>query len=461
MDGKLLFLHLSDIHFSKSKIGEPYDLDNDLRHRLEADARIVANKLGPPNATLISGDVAFSGSRDEYEMAKAWLDEHLCVAINGDPASIWSVPGNHDVYQAIIKSRPTYADLRLKFRSEAVDQIDHLLNRHLSEPEVFYTPIEEYNNFALEFGCDIGIKRPVWDSGNEFSLNDGSILRLFGLNSTMISDHTDHIDTGKMVLGSHQCQIPVHPGVENVVICHHPFDWIRDGDLADEILNPRCFMQLVGHKHKHKLRQVDKSLLQVSAGAVHPSRNEPGWQPRYNWIQLCVTNENEMRQMRIEVFPRVWNPTKQAFDADYNNCEPGQISKVFFLDLPPLPPEFTESSTPAESPTKVDLSLKTSSEDPTVHDEENDSIEHSDSRGNPIMNPKRTLARRYFQLGYAKKMKIATELQLLDDSDGQLPDQERQKCQLRRAKEKGILGKLWDLVELAHNDGRYPHNPFN
>ena len=75
----------------------------------------------------------------------------------------------------------------------------------------------------------------------------------------------------------------------------------------------------------------------------------------------------------------------------------------------------------------------------------------SDNRGNLVRDPERALARRFFQLGYVQKVKLAAELSLLDEADDDLTDQERQRRYLVRAKEKGLLQKLWDRVEQLHN----------
>jgi hypothetical protein len=368
------------------------------------------------------------------------------------------VPGNHDVDQAIIRTKPTYVDVRKKLRKCKVAEIEDLLHYHLSESEVFYSPIKEYNEFAVELGCEVTVGRPVWDTKDEFKLNDGATLRVFGLNSSLVSDENDDIDTGKVVLGKYQAQIPIKEGVENLVVCHHPPDWLRDGDMTDETLNPRSCIQLFGHKHKHRLRILDGSLLQVAAGAVHPSRKESDWEPRYNWLVIWVEVADRKRTMKVEVYPRVWNKYEQSFDADRNNCDEGKRFRLVSLALSP----FAASKKPEARPATENIVVGPANDSNLVFEDvpNTDSQKSKDSRGNPIMNARRTLARRYFQLGYVQKMRIATDLELLDDLDDQLPDHERQRRHLQRAKAKGVLAAFWERVEQEHGDGRYPDNPF-
>ena len=76
MSQPLIFLHLSDIHFSK-RSSSAYDPDLDLRKELVADAVHMMEKLKICSGILVSGDIAFSGKPDEYAKAKDWLGE-LC-----------------------------------------------------------------------------------------------------------------------------------------------------------------------------------------------------------------------------------------------------------------------------------------------------------------------------------------------------------------------------------------------
>jgi 3',5'-cyclic AMP phosphodiesterase CpdA len=97
-DKPLVFLHLSDIHFSK-RSGRAGDLDEDLRRELEADALGVRRTFDHFTGILVSGDIAFSGQSAEYDTAKSWLNR-LCAALGCPPEDVWVVPGNHDVERA-------------------------------------------------------------------------------------------------------------------------------------------------------------------------------------------------------------------------------------------------------------------------------------------------------------------------------------------------------------------------
>ncbi len=455
----LLFVHLSDIHFCKADLGSAYDLDEDLRRLLVADARAMASKLERPSGILISGDIAFHGRKEEYDTAREWLDNELCYTVGVEPSGVWCVPGNHDVDRSIIKEKPSYEDARKEIRQCLPNQIDSFLRRHLKEPEKLYTPITAFNWFAEQFGCDIDAKRPVWDTEDKLTLNDGTILRIYGLNSSLISDSNDDVETGKMVLGTQQVLIPQDSDVENVVLCHHPPDWLRDGDMVEETLKPRCRLQLFGHKHRHRLTTIDSAFVRIAAGAVHPSRSEQEWEPRYNWLKLWVDADGPTgRTLKVLVFPRIWNKTDQKFSADRHNTDAYEDFKSVALPLDPKAVPCQKSATVALA--IVGHNEQIESDNSSASGDEEASVEVRDSRGNPIMDRERALVRRYLTLGYVQRMRVATDLGLLKDGDDELPEGERHKLQLKRAKEDGILDRLWDQVEEEHGDGRYPVNPF-
>jgi len=69
----LNFVHLSDIHFTGKSGNSCFDLDSDVRHELQRDAAALVQRVGLVNGVLVTGDIAFSGARDEYAKAGAWL----------------------------------------------------------------------------------------------------------------------------------------------------------------------------------------------------------------------------------------------------------------------------------------------------------------------------------------------------------------------------------------------------
>jgi hypothetical protein len=87
-DADLAFLHLSDIHFRKGRMGDAHDIDSDLRNELERDLRIVrSTKVRKLDGIIVSGDIAFGGQTEEFDYGDAWI-ERICELLDC-PKSRW------------------------------------------------------------------------------------------------------------------------------------------------------------------------------------------------------------------------------------------------------------------------------------------------------------------------------------------------------------------------------------
>lgn len=98
---KPTFVHLSDIHFHGNLRSEIFDLDTEVRVELERDLGRVKDQQGTMDAILVSGDIAFSGKKDQYDQARLWL-EKICEIVGCPKSNVWTVPGNHDVDRDVI-----------------------------------------------------------------------------------------------------------------------------------------------------------------------------------------------------------------------------------------------------------------------------------------------------------------------------------------------------------------------
>jgi hypothetical protein len=256
------------------------------------------------------------------------------------------------------------------------------------------------------------------------------------VNSTIVSDHQDHIYK-KIILGRYQ--LPDRDaGVANLLLCHHPPDWWGDSDQLIDDMENRCHIQLFGHKHRHRLKRVNNSLV-LSAGAVHPDRDEDGWQPRYNWIKVFVNGEGTSRKLAVTVFPRLWSAQDTKFVADTISCR-GKDSVEHSLDLEPW-------TAPTQNSTQTERNRGS-------HENEPVRVE-----GN-AMKKNRILTYRFFELPHVKRLDVARDLSLIRDEDEGLSDTELFHRIMIRSRDEGRLAELWDKVQEQHNDGEYRDNPY-
>jgi predicted MPP superfamily phosphohydrolase len=215
---KLVFLHLSDIHFKSPNAGDPYDLDRDTRNELTIDVERVVNEVGGLTGILITGDIAFGGAKADFDIAFSWL-EGLCDNLGCPPSQVYMVPGNHDVDRGLIDNSEMIKLAHREIRTSSPDASDEMIAKFYRDDfakKALYEPIANYNEFAAKFGCEISAKNPFWHS--DLKLNDGSILRLRGLNSALVSDSDDDDGNGRLVLGSFQTVLERQKGVEYVTL---------------------------------------------------------------------------------------------------------------------------------------------------------------------------------------------------------------------------------------------------
>ena len=438
---RTVLLHLSDIHFVKDKSGTRLDIDADVRNELLIDAQGLARDLGSVHGVVVSGDIAFAGKPEEYEIAVRWLAE-LANAVGCPPNRTWLTPGNHDVDWEQI-------DLTLELVHERLRSIDPLrindqLTTFLRDPNVgaaLLRPLHAYRGFAGLQGCGFSAEQPFWEQ--DLPLNDGSILRVRGVTSTLVSSRGDR--KGLMVLGLAPATLPRRDGVEYMVLCHHPMDWFREQEELDNRLPTRARILLFGHKHLQRLRREEDCVV-LTAGAVHPFRNERLWKPRYNWLALRVEESADgERQLEVKVFQRVWSEGEQRFEPDSYH---GAVSRRFTFEIAPWSGAGAAIgrgeclTTPAQTRSDAEIVIHLAAE--AVHDQ---------AAQREVMDAALRLAERFWRLPYHVRFRILRQLELIESHEKTLPEEERIVRAFRRARELGKLEALEAAVE-SHGDQR-------
>lgn len=430
MSEELILLHLSDIHFGKPGSSGFYDLDGQLRNEIELDLGRLRTLLGTSRGILITGDIAYSGKKDQYQKAVEWLKK-ITKIVGCDEDDVWSVPGNHDVDRTVIKNsnllRIWHERMREKCNTQS--QIDEELVS-ASEDQVCVRAVSDamlqyIDEFAHKFGCYVDLKKPTWS--DDLLLNDGSKLRLHGLTSTFISnDLDDYKSKNRMVLGTAQVDIKRELGVENLVLCHHPPQWLIDEDFVETKLKALFRIQLFGHKHSQNLEQIGKAL-RLSAGAVHPDRKDLDWTPRYNVLSLKV-EENNGRFLHVEVWPRIWNSQSSKFVPEYG--EGGKEYREYNLELDPWtrPEIVQEAEEKGVSTAAVAL--------------------QSSSMKKARINTRhyRKLVYSFFSLPIHQRVAILSRLNLIPDEASESIDNRTFDSALLSAKKRQLLDKIWDAV---------------
>jgi len=419
----LLILHVSDIHFKSPECLDPAtDPDFAIRSLMMRDLAQQIEKLGNVGAILIGGDVAFKAAKDEYETAWHWIQQ--LAEISGCPAGrIFVVPGNHDVDRGMIRSSVGIQNVQHAISSAPLDRRERVLRQQLGDADAGQTLFKshsEYNEFAAPLGCQIWPGKPFWHQDVD-DLGHGVTLRIYGLTSSLLSGQRGENDEpGGLYLSPLQTVLYPAPNTANLVLIHHPPEWLSDGEAVDEALNTRASFHLLGHKHKQRATMAE-DWVRLGAGAVNPDRGELPYEPGYNLIDLQVMGTGAERAITVELHQRTLQPNPERF----RSIETKHGDTVFR----------TKIVIPEERPIPVPGAGKHAVVNVPSQD---DGLQEDDAAGpdaEAAMGDEdtRDLLYRFWRLDSSQRREIASKLDLLEEDEKSLPEPERYGRALIRA----------------------------
>lgn len=439
---KIVLVHLSDIHFTGSS-GSVHDVDQNVRDELLRDVTALTKQLGSATGVLVTGDIAFSGKKDEYQHAAVWLRE-VCDAVGCEEQHVSVVPGNHDVDRKLAGGVITKM-LHQSIRGLDGPAIDSKLREFFSDAQsasALLAPLAEYNVFAQPYGCAVSATEPYWQ--RDLRLSCGTTIRMRGLCSAYVSNTED--DKGKMILGTAYAGVQRENGVLHLTLCHHPPEWLRDQDPVDDHLKSKVHIQLFGHKHAQRVDLINDKVRLV-AGAMHPERREPTWVPTYNVLEI---ERRDDEHIGLRLYQRRWNQPETSFTADR---DPDTGKEFREYKWPRFPRQISAAAIPQSLASNVaqvaQMPLAVSGVSATSTAEANSNGEDHRQR----------LTFRFLRLSTLDRYQIALKLGLMREGDDALLPNTVFLEVFRRAMETQRLAELWDETERRHDD-RTPTNPF-
>jgi predicted phosphodiesterase len=433
----MLLIHLSDIHFRATEAGLPDDPNGGLRSDLLEDIRFMRTSIGRSvDCILISGDIAFAGQAAEYDFAYRWLEQELCPTAGCALENVFVIPGNHDVNRRAAQA-PVQQGARADLRRRAANEVEGELRRYLHDrmsAQVLFDPIENYNHFAAKFLCALG---PYGQTGSgappdtenasrpfatrDLPLNDGSVLRLWGFNSVLVSDAQDA--EGQMLLDPAAAQIPAELGVTHLVMCHHPFNWLKNRAGFQDRIEQVAKLQLFGHEHSRRIED-NRRFLRIRAGALQPDRDEPDWKPGYNWIDLAVSGTGENRQLDVQAWVR------QHERSTFIPVPNPERQDPWHMPIP-LPVWHAPAIVPVAQQGPAQIS-----------EPQAPVVEVPVTPSSPAPVTLRSVTLKFFKLKEHEQRRVIVQLELDDETDHDLKDYELAIAAVRRSEQRGRLAEL-------------------
>lgn len=320
------WLHLSDWHH-----GSPdWDREVVLEKLVEriGQRTEIAPELAALDFIVFSGDLAFSGGKDQFEAAWNGLLEPVS-RITGVPLNrLFIVPGNHDLERSRFDLLPAALNQGIKSRNEILPWLVDAEKRQL-----LLGPFRSYSEFLAK-------RLPhqtAWAASSIFQAG-GRAVGVAGLNSAMLCgrkypDGAER-DRGSLVVGEPQFREAlrqIKSADIRVFVMHHPFDWLAEFDVNDirrQLLGSAHFV-LTGHVHQSEIRAergTDGDSILFPAGASYDRRNSPDqhYINSFNFVHLDLDAGTGI------AYIEKWSEINSAWMPNYEVFRDGR----FPFDLP-------------------------------------------------------------------------------------------------------------------------------
>jgi predicted phosphodiesterase len=331
------WLHLSDWHqgypdFDRQVILEA--LLDDVKKRAE-----IASCLEKVDAVIFSGDIAYSGQKQEYDQVTSDLIGPL-QEILGHGVKFVFAPGNHDLDRKKTPLIPVEWRQRMSlFESGTSVPFRDLVATDGAYP-VLLGPFSEFYSFASRHGCSKIRNYPISVSKIEV---EERLVGITTVNSAMNSaahklQSASHEsppylwDYGALILTEDQIRQAIK-AVEGcslkLLVLHHPISWLAPDDQAqiEELISSNFDLVLHGHEHIPRFVSVENNISTVKfipAGATFDKRkpNDPRFRSSINFGSIEVPSRNG------RVFHRHWVDERDSWQADTTHWEDGQTHFV-------------------------------------------------------------------------------------------------------------------------------------
>jgi calcineurin-like phosphoesterase family protein len=425
---ELKIVHLSDIHFRNEDKLIGINSDDNMREDVVRELIRFSNEFGAIDAMIVSGDIAFSGKIEEFAIARKWLYSIL-ERTRSPNAKIIVCPGNHDVDQAVLND--AILDMHDKVRSEKdVEKRQSMLLARLGKEQsrdLLMSALGNYNDFAVEFACEFYPDRSRYTWFHDLTLNDGSTLRVRGLNSTILCGLKDAKHS--LFLGRNSWSLKKEDGVEYLVFAHHPPSWLYDEVEMKNELDDKARIQMYGHEHAARI-DAGVDSVRLFAGAINPERDHAGWMPGFNFLRLEVCMEREKRMLSVITHSMQWQNTSPSQFVMYKGKHADGTHRQLFALSPWSAPPSQATNEP---------SSRDALESPTT-----------EARKMPEPKPEfseQMILRLFFDLNFATQTQILDKLGLLEKADSGLPHFMQIKNALKRAKERDLFKNLLNEIQ--------------
>jgi len=285
---QISILHLSDFHFKET--------NNSFFQKVDKLILSISNKLHTSKYLfiVITGDLAYSGKRSEYEEVEKALksiENSIEKKVEGLKIKFIFSPGNHDCdFSGENTIRNILIDNINKNPSICNEEIVNELTAVQSEYFNFIKKYESYSNInkkisnnlitKYEYTIDIDYKISFncYNTSWMSSLNENQSKLIFPLNC--IEKENISFEENNLTIS----------------IFHHPYHWLESNNIRQfkELLTDSSDYILTGHEHTPSAKKETdifnkKNVINLEAGTLQDSYNKD--ESKFNLIQIDTKEE--------------------------------------------------------------------------------------------------------------------------------------------------------------------------
>lgn len=298
-------LHISDLHVRSDTVDHQRPIIDGMLARVREAAR-----KAKVDAVIFSGDLAYAGKREEYELAHRLLLQPVMKEFELSPAEVVLAPGNHDIDRDSIDH---YLERGLQAELTDGDAVNLLVADSGAFDDALRR-LATWKEFCDEFYDGYPVQK-VHPLGLSFNLEcENFTVGIAALNTAWrATGAPDDADYGRLLLGQAQIRNSVEAIADcdaRIVTMHHPLDWLAsfDHEYARLIVERAGVLLLTGHDHQADPESVISGrgeAIYGRAGCLYGSRD---YRNSFSIIDIDP--------QRSEVIFRVstWQPTLDRFD---------------------------------------------------------------------------------------------------------------------------------------------------
>jgi formylglycine-generating enzyme required for sulfatase activity/predicted MPP superfamily phosphohydrolase len=343
---EITILHLSDIHFKKDKDDDRKTFRKNVREEMVDQIKEhLENSDRNLDFVTVTGDIVFSGMRNEYTEAKRFFDN--LKSVSPETTIFLPVPGNHDVDRDKVMN-----DFSLHENIIQKNKIDTFLENDARIKSFVTCKFEAYRQFSNSLNPTLKLYEN--EDGYFWVKNfEDKNVSFLGLNSCWASENDN--DRNNITLGLPQVMKALGKATcsNKILLMHHPFEWFYEVDFDESHgdLFKNCGLILHGHIHKDKASvssDPTNSYISLSANASY-TENPKTREAKKGFIGFqFVTVEFRDEGLKVNVCPYILDTRERIqFFPDTSRWGGQKRKPCFDLDTFRSP----------TMPTRVDVSL--------------------------------------------------------------------------------------------------------